>query len=604
MKYLLLLILTLTPQILNKEVTIDFENQCRVGSEYTKQLNWVSEQPIDITEGHFSMKQETNNINFELKASIQGYLNLATGVPSLLIHKDSVPLNYDFTPKPSDECLLFNYPELKTGSDISCTYTNARYSITSKSFVNKSYKKELAVGHYVVGLTEQGRFEVNDVFRNEFKYRDDHSFMEAFKMNFKQFDQLLIKDFFIGDLETPSKGIFSILTEEQLLIFKFQDAHLLIEFEKAESYDLKALDIYLDGLRNVFYLNTECFAILKNGFYKLTKKSDVWEQKFYDKFNIDGEVVDLVDIDAAINMMIGCISIKGYGLVFFDLSEKEDFKTLKTFKHRNTIGIVTTGHSINSFNVGVLIDNQSDENVKEFFLELTFNAINTLDKGDIMLSRILISSEKVESVQTDIQGMATTFLMGSNVYILPRNINGLNSLPIYVYKNASHGKKIGFVGVFFNIPDKFSSFESKVIMFRLVKHEMEEDEVVAFQNTPENFESFKCNFKKHGSYMAQVTKQTLDLNGNVQLKNTKFSIIIYSDEKTEEEKKKEEEEERRQKDEDGNNTEESSNTTLIVIIIVVSIIVIVCLIAIVLYLRRKKRLVSDNLVTGNYQLAA
>jgi hypothetical protein len=39
MKYLLLVVLlTLTPQILNKEITIDLENKGRVGSEFTKKL--------------------------------------------------------------------------------------------------------------------------------------------------------------------------------------------------------------------------------------------------------------------------------------------------------------------------------------------------------------------------------------------------------------------------------------------------------------------------------------------------------------------------------------------------------------------------------------
>jgi hypothetical protein len=44
MKYLLLLILTLTPHILNKEVIIVLENKGRLGSDLIKQLNWISGQ--------------------------------------------------------------------------------------------------------------------------------------------------------------------------------------------------------------------------------------------------------------------------------------------------------------------------------------------------------------------------------------------------------------------------------------------------------------------------------------------------------------------------------------------------------------------------------
>jgi hypothetical protein len=282
-------------------------------------------------------------------------------------------------------------------------------------------------------------------------------------------------------------------------------------------------------------------------------------KQFFDKFNIDGQVVELKDIDANITMLIGCISIKGYGVVFFDLNNKEVFETLKVFKHEYTIGIVTTGHSIDNFNVGVLIDNQSDENVKEFFVELTYDSLNSFDKGDIMLSRVFISSEKVQSVQADSLGLVTVFLIGTNAYIVPNSIYGLNNLPIYVYKNTGQSMNIGFIHV--------NTFQDNVIMFKLVEKENEEDEVVAFHNKPEDIDSFKCAFKKQGNYVTEITKQFLHNDYEINLKYTKFSFKINSnidpkddkgkkdeDKKRDEDKKKDEE--RRKREEETKRQEE------------------------------------------------
>jgi hypothetical protein len=341
------------------------------------------------------MKQQSNNINFEVKRPTFDNISLSTEIPSLMILSDRTPLNYNLSPKPSDECLLYGFRERNADLDINCTYSNARYSISTKPIVNKAYIKELSIGLYLVGLTEDGKFDIGLIDGNGVVYSGG-AMVDVLKQNFKQFEQVVIRDFFIGEefMDSVGSGVLSILTDNQLLIYRFTFAHIKIEFESTEKFDLKALSLDLTGLRNVFYLGADCFVILQNGFYKLTKKSEIWEPQFFDKFDIDGQVVELKDISATITMINGCISIKGYGVAFFNHSG--GFKTLKVFKHEHVIGIVTSSHTINNFNVGILIDNQSDENVKEFFLELSFNAFESLAQEDIKLSRVLISSGKVK----------------------------------------------------------------------------------------------------------------------------------------------------------------------------------------------------------------
>jgi hypothetical protein len=275
MKFLLLLILTLTPQILNKEITIDLENKGRVGSEFTKQL--PEKRFFYPLDANFVMKQETNNINFELKGSTLISISLSTEVPAIKIFDGHTPLAFSLTPKPSEECLLFNFPKNEEDLDINCTYTNARYSISTNSFVNKAYKKELSIGVYLLSLTESGVFEIGLIKSIKLVYSDSPA-AKHFKENFKQFDEIVIKNFFISSyLESTGSGVLTILTEEQLLVFKFKAASQMIEFEKVESFKLKALSMDLTELKNVFYLNTECFVILKNAFYKLTRKPENWE---------------------------------------------------------------------------------------------------------------------------------------------------------------------------------------------------------------------------------------------------------------------------------------------------------------------------------------
>jgi hypothetical protein len=65
------------------------------------------------------------------------------------------------------------------------------------------------------------------------------------------------------------------------------------------------------------------------------------------------------------------------------------------------------------------------------------------------------------------------FIIDSNAYIVPRSIYGLNALPVYVYKNASHGLRIGFINIANTNKEYF-------FMCSLIKHDMEENEVVTF----------------------------------------------------------------------------------------------------------------------------
>jgi hypothetical protein len=97
---------------LNKDITIDLENKGRVGSEFTKQFTWIPDKQFSqgYYEGKFSMKQETNNINFELNEQ-HDYTNtsILAEFPTLKLSNGVTSLRYNLTPTLSDKCLLFNF---------------------------------------------------------------------------------------------------------------------------------------------------------------------------------------------------------------------------------------------------------------------------------------------------------------------------------------------------------------------------------------------------------------------------------------------------------------------------------------------------------------
>jgi hypothetical protein len=307
-----------------------------------------------------------------------------------------------------------------------------------------------------------------------------------------------------------------------------------------------------------------------------------------------------------------CVMIKHYGLLLAELDPSDSIKVFKTLKHPYINGILPTkSKQYGVFNIGVLVDNQADEDVKEFYFEVAVNAIVSPKLMKFQLSRVFIASEKVKAVQTNVEGSVTTFLMGSNVYIVPVNIHGLNLLPYYVYTKATDSSNISYVNI--------NTDKVNTIIFKLLKTGEEGDEIITFNNLPADRESFTCQFKKDGNYIASILKHHADIIGEVKPVFTNYSVKIAPpapptpvdpvdpvDPEDDKDKKKKKDEDKEKPKPDEDDEEGSGNTTLVVILVVVSIVVVIGIIAVILYVRNKKRQsASGNLVeAGNYRLQA
>jgi hypothetical protein len=207
--------------------------------------------------------------------------------------------------------------------------------------------------------------------------------------------------------------------------------------------------------------------------------------------NIKGTDVWLIGYEAALYNSYLCVAIKGYGLVIFDGVEMLNFKV---FEHKYILGLAPVKRNPIEldFTLGILIDNQSDENVREFLIELSINSNFTFSK--FKLNRVFISSQKVISVKTDPRGLITMFLTVSNNYIVPRSLfSGFSSLLVYVYKSEENSSSIGFT----NIADGS-------IMFSLA-NDKEEKVITLFHKQGDN-EALSCSFEKEGSFFAQITR--------------------------------------------------------------------------------------------------
>jgi hypothetical protein len=518
MKYLLSLTLILLPHILNNKVIIDLENQNREGSDYIRHLKWIQNKEITQTlyGPEYIFQKETNEtIKLDLRVGLTSTQSLSTQIPTLTITsvEQQVQFDYKLDYKLSQECLLFNQPE-KAKGDIQCTYRNARYTTLTKTFINKNYKKELPIARrFVVGLTQNGDFEVGIVNDNQLLYDYDYNMKSRIKYDFKSFDGKVIKDFFVGE-EKVNISILSILTEDELIIFKYKAFDgKNIDFEKLNTFDLKKLNIKLTNLKQVFYTEKQCFLFLKNGFYMLKSSSGSWDFRFISKLSTKDSEVELSDIEANFNESYICISIKGYGFIIVD----GELRFLHEFKHKYVNQIVTSKHTKGIFNIGVSIDNQSNKDVKEFFAELAL--VGSAESSELLLSRVFISSNKVKAVHTDTQGLVVMFLIGTNAYIAPRSIYSTNTLPVYIYRDAYHTAVIGFINIETESGQNF-------IMFRISKPDEEENEVITLYTTDEENENFHCNFKSAGKYLAKVTKQYLNYNNEPANQTTTFHINL------------------------------------------------------------------------------
>jgi hypothetical protein len=521
MKYLLLLTFLLTPYILNNKSIVDLDNRGRQGSKYIRDLNWIPN--IKVTESvyssHSKYSTDTNqNIKFGLPVQTTGTISVSADIPTLIItpiNNEQDFLKYSLSYKTSKECLMFNHPEKVKNSVINCEYKNGRYTTLTKTFINKNYKKEVPIAkRYVIGLTHQGDFEVGHIINNQVFYGFYYDYPGKVEDNFRIFEGKVIKDLFTGEESYLGVGTLFILTEDELITARYSTVVRGINFEKLNTLNVKDLQINLTGLKQVFYLEKQYFFVLRDGFYLLKASADKWEINYISKLSTINTEVELNDIEAIVYKSYLCFSIKGLGLIIVD----NNLNVIRIFEHKYIDRVVTTKHSKGVFNIGFSVDNQSNKNVNEFFIELSI--FDNIDKlSEIFLNRVFISSNEVKAVQTDTLGYVVTFLIGTDVFIVPRAIYGLNNLLVYAYKNVDISANLGFIYID-NNDEKYN------FMFRLTKLGEEENKIVSLYTTVEDNESFTCNFKKEGDYLVKSQKQYLNCSGEQAIRTIKFDVHV------------------------------------------------------------------------------
>jgi hypothetical protein len=217
-----------------------------------------------------------------------------------------------------------------------------------------------------------------------------------------------------------------------------------------------------------------------------------------------------------------CISIKTFGLIIID----NELMPLRGFEHKYMDRIITTKHSKGMLNIGVLLDNQNQEGVKEFFIELSV-VDDEAGLGEIFLNRVFITSDHVKAVQTDTQGFVAMFLIGTGVYIVPRSIYGSNNSPLYIYRDAYNSDSIKFIHI--------DTDGKNNIIFRLTNSDEKENRVISLYTTEEENESFDCRFSEGGNYEAVIKKQYLNHDRQPAIITTQFNVQITGpkDSKTE-----------------------------------------------------------------------
>jgi hypothetical protein len=334
MKLLLLSILLVTPQLISSRIIIDLENKGREGSEYIKNLQWITDKEIGQSThkpGQNIMSEIKNQIRFNSPNYEKIAYDITTDIPSMKLttidEKGEQDMNYSLSQNPSDECFMLNYPETKIDSSVSCTYSNG-YSVMTKSFPNKHYKKEISIGRYVIALTQDGKFDIGLIQDGEVYFNNSVQ-SELYKEGFKQFENITIKDFFIiPTINVQSTGNLWIVTKDKLILIEYQSAAFKIEFEDKATFPVGDDGLNLTELKQIFsYYSKVHYLIRSVGFYKLTKGTDIWEITFVEKINIKGEEIQLKNYEA--NLFIHselCVAIKGYGLVIFDY---DDMLTIK-----------------------------------------------------------------------------------------------------------------------------------------------------------------------------------------------------------------------------------------------------------------------------------
>jgi hypothetical protein len=544
MKYKLLFLLLLTTKLLTKPIIHDLDKQGRTGSSLLNQLNKISDENIIIEGGTgYQTLQRTRTIYFECD-DFNLYEESFTDVPfSIKINE----YDYSLKLKPSKNIFYYGVDEINSKSDIKCTYRAGQFKTMKKEFPKKAYKKELIVEDtpFVLSLTDFGALEVSLIQMDLFvDLPFGHKFTYYNNID-EELDGLIIRDFFVGKNEKKEESIVKgyyilILTEDNLLyrfsleIWYWQPLHKQLKISKQETINLRDAGLEFDNAIHITYKFDLYYIFLKNGYYKLRNgkdktlslsfREDLWRQR--------SEVIGLNNIEVIRYSHYACILIKGYGLALIELSEKGEDKTLGFFEHKHIVGLAPSKFSKNTFNIGAFVDNQRDKDVKEFFIEIGFNT----QTAQFYLSRAFISSQRITSVQTDSRGFVTMFLIGTTVYIVPRTVFNLNSLPIYTYTGVNVGDRLRLVS---------RNYKQDADMMAIIMTNDNEgqDEVITFTRTKNNRESYKCLFPpKEGYY--QIKNEKFYLRNSHSLELSSISILLEAEE-TEEEKKKRLEEERR-----------------------------------------------------------
>jgi hypothetical protein len=237
MKYVLLLTLLLTPHILNNVDIIDLDHKERKVSKYISHLEWITNKEVSIyntpNERDLGNKVQKEDIKLGLTVGSTSSINLSSDIPSLTIVKKNQQLNYSLTYDLSQECLLFNHPDSVVNPDIQCRYRNSRYTTLTKTFINKNYKKEVPIAkRYVIGLTDQDKIDVGHIIDNQLFYGYNYDNKRGVGHDFRDLKKLEIKEFFVGDENYLGKGTLYILTENDLVVYKYQPSGNGISFQE------------------------------------------------------------------------------------------------------------------------------------------------------------------------------------------------------------------------------------------------------------------------------------------------------------------------------------------------------------------------------------
>jgi hypothetical protein len=583
MKYLLILILILTPQLLANSVIIDLENKGRQGSAFIKNLKQISEQKITQTEkGEDSKLKYTPNS--EVKFVLKETTSLSTNIASLYINTtDNKPLDYSLTLESSEDTLMPNFPEKKITADINCTYSHGKFTaITSEAKALETFTKELAFGKYVLRLGNNGKLAIGLIKGHNLIDNDKEIEQEI--IAFKQLDRLAIKNIFIQEKLNDEGYLLVISEENKLITFNYSNLSSALELKKSEEVDFAALGIITE-VRNIYYMEAQGYMIfLKDGFYKISKNDlDEWEPQLFETLDFEGSPVELKDIQAtmieASTTLYGCILIKNTGLIFLQITDEVNVFT--TFKHSYIESIDISTVTWDALNIGVFINNKADENVTEFFAELLVDLSTSSEPNPIYLSRALISSGVVKATQNDWQGKLTMFNIDTNVYIAPRTLFRINNMPIYIYKGVDSER------VSFGFLDLNDSRDDSVIMFRLIANDREQ--VVTLYRKPEDHERYTCKFNTKGQYLVKMVREYLGLTlDHMVLKEFNYSLNIKNP----------------GDDEDGDDKDkkgEESNVLFIVLVSVGSVVAVAILIGVGFYIRYKRRRIEGVVVADEYQ---